>query len=80
MFTKHAEERMRQRGFSQQHVDFIMRYGTKRRAGSAVSYSLTKRVAKKLSYRGFRRDLIEKCKSAYVVSDDGLIITVAHMH
>ena len=82
MFTKHAEERMRQRGFRQEHVDFIMRHGTKRRAGSAVSYSITKRIAKELSLQGFSKDLVEKCKGAYVVSTpvEGLVITVAHMH
>lgn len=80
MLTKHAEKRIKQRGFRQEHVDFIVRHGSKQRVGSAVRYSITRRIAKSLSFKGVSKDLVEKCKSTYVVSAEGVVITVAHMY
>lgn len=80
MLTKHAEDRMKQRGFTMEHIDFILRHGLKKRIGDAVRHSLTKQRAKELSFRGCPKALVEKCKSTFVVVAGELVITVAHMH
>ncbi len=80
MLTKHAKDRMQQRGFTNEHIDFILRYGTKRRVGSAVRYLISKKLALKLQHQGIALSVLDKCNGAYVVSENDLVITVAYMH
>jgi undecaprenyl pyrophosphate synthase len=80
MLTRHATDRMQQRGFTNEHIDFILRFGTKRRVGPAVRYLISKKVAQKLKYQGIAVNVLEKCTGAYVVSENDIVITVAFMH
>jgi len=80
MLTKHAQERMKQRGFTKEHIDLILHHGVRKRVGSAVRHQFTKKIAHQLRFQGYPPNLLDKCKSSYVVSHDDIIITIAHMH
>ena len=80
MLTKHASERMQQRGFTCDHIDLILRFGVKRRVGSAVRCLLSKKIVQKLQHQGIPPSMLDKCKGAYVVYEKDIVITVAYMH
>ena len=86
-FTRHAQERFQQRGFSQAHIDIVLEFGKKkfrRRAdgrGSAYVYSMDKRgrkIAESVMGKGYKR--ISDKLDIYIVESfaTGKIITVAH--
>ncbi len=80
-FTKHARQRIQQRGLSTEAVDAILAYGTRRRHCGADIYYLDKKSRRRL-VRAFGRERYSKLERALdsyvVVSDDGAILTAAH--
>lgn len=80
MITRHAKQRMQQRGFSEQHIKFIMQYGKKQRIGSAIRFTFSRKRAVELNYLGVPRDFLEKCKGSFVVAKNNIVITIAHLY
>jgi hypothetical protein len=81
MLTQHAKVRMQQRSIPPLAVEIFERFAsTMRRDGAEVLYfdkAARKRVAKAFGgHRGCRA--VEKWLDAYVVNDNGVVITVAH--
>ncbi len=82
-FTRHAQERARQRSIPQIVIDLVVDFGRVQRHRGADVYSLDKRSRRSVrSYLGcelYRR--IEEFLGVYVVvADAGRIITVAHRY
>jgi hypothetical protein len=81
-FTRHARERMQQRGIPRQAIDYVLAYGrvTHDHHGSRVVW-LDKRARARLS-REEGRDVVsalDKHLNAYAVMDsDGVVLTVGH--
>ena len=79
--TKHASQRIQQRGISTEAVDAILAYGTRRRHRGADIYYLLKKSRRRLSgaFGRERYSKLERALDSYVVvSDDGAILTAAH--
>lgn len=80
MYSMHALARMKQRGFCKRHVEFILDYGAEKILSGANVFTVTKRVAQKMLIDGLPLNDVERCKSAYVVLNDGHVTTVAHIY
>ena len=79
--TKHARQRIHQRGLSTEAVDAILAYGTRRRHRGADIYYLDKKSRRRLAgaFGRERYSKLERALDSYVVvSDDGAIVTAAH--
>lgn len=79
-FSRHAEWRMANRGFSREHVAILVDFGRRRRTRGATVYFMDKvsrsRVRKAIGAKPFAK--IEKKLDAYVVvADDGTVVTAA---
>ncbi len=79
-YTLHAVERMQQRSISEQAVDLITEFGRAIRHKGADVYALDQRgrdaVRRKLGALRYLR--LEHQLGAYVVFEDGYVITVGH--
>ena len=75
--TTHAKARVRQRGFREDDIDIIIRYGT---AGAAGRYVLTNRDADEAACDGLRRDRADRLRNtAVVLAEDGSVVTILHL-
>lgn len=75
--TTHARARVRQRGFREDDIDIIVRYGT---AGAAGRYVLTNRDVDEAMRDGVRVDRAERLRdTAVVLAGDGTVVTVYHL-
>lgn len=77
--TNHAEKRSRQRGISQESIDFIFCNGTAIEGRGCQFLFLGADDIKSLS-RDPRidRKILERCKKVYLVVEGSTIITTAH--
>ena len=83
-FTRHARERMQQRGIPRQAVDYVLAYGqvSHDHHGSRVVW-LDKRARARLRRDAGRERVraLDKHLNAYAVLDgDGVVVTVGHRH
>ncbi len=75
--TKHAAQRLQQRGFSQTAVDLILQFGIEyHRPGGAIEYLFTRKSAKELE-RDMRecKSMISKLRGKAVLVYDGQLRT-----
>ncbi|MFC3092977.1 DUF4258 domain-containing protein [Alteromonas sediminis] len=80
MLSTHAKIRMKQRGFSLNQVELIIRYGEERHSKGAFVYTCTKKTCQHLRDCGQSLKDVEKCRGSYAVVSDGIVITVAKIH
>lgn len=79
--TKHARQRIQQRGISTEAVDAIIAYGALKRHRGADIYYLDKKSRRRLAgaFGRERYSRLERAPDSYVVvSNDGAIVTAAH--
>lgn len=79
-FSRHAEWRMANRGFSREHVALLVKYGRRRRARGATVYFMDKkarsRVRTAIGPKPYAK--VEKKLDGYVVvTDGGTVVTAA---
>lgn len=81
-FSRHAEDRLRQRGIPPIIVELLDRFGATERCGGAEKLFFNKRSRQRLlQHFGGARSLrvVEPWLDAFVVlSDDGAVVTVGH--
>lgn len=82
-FTKHAEDRMKQRGIPRSMVDFLIEFGAVEPDGHhGEKYFFNKRTKKRLrTYLG--KELFNKARETlniYAVVVDGMVITCGHRY
>ena len=79
--THHFISRCKQRGFSEFDVDLIINFGEEQHHEGREIYSITKASLKKLKHYLGKSNIANECfnrlRGAYVVVDNGLLITVA---
>lgn len=83
MYTKHAKDRMQQRGLGPFVVNLLLDYGTEEHDGKgAVRRFFDKKarrsVKRALGHQVFRR--VDDLLDAYLIEKDGKIITVGWRH
>lgn len=80
VISKHAEKRMKQRGFNQDHIDFMLRHGRRERIGEGVRFWVTKRQLRKVRASKYPPAILEKCQGTFLVFCNNTVVTVAHIH
>ena len=75
-YTKHARDRMRQRGKSEQDVNLILQCATEVGDGSLLL--LRKDVDREVTRRKREIEKLERLIDCKVVFSDGLVITLYH--
>lgn len=81
VLTKHALERMQQRGISRFDVDMLFRFGSTIYVHGAKAKIFDKRSIKKInSYLGKNaKSIIESHRNIYLLlSENNIVVTVAH--
>lgn len=83
-FSRHARERMQQRGISRQAIEYVLAYGrvSHDHRGSRVVW-LDKRARARLYHREGRNVVssLDKHLNTYAVMDgDGVVVTVGHRY
>ena len=83
MYTKHAKIRMKQRGLEPLVVDLLLSYGAEqhdKRGGTRRYFDKLsrRRVQRAIGRRVFKR--LEDLLDAYLIEQDGHIITVGWRH
>jgi hypothetical protein len=78
--SKHASERLQQRGIPKDYIDMILQYGTSvRKPGNALEYRLYKKDKDKIvKHYKHLIHLLDKCTTKAVVVDSNMeeIVTV----
>lgn len=79
-YTLHAVERMTQRSISKQVVDLILEFGSPHRHAGADVYALDHSSRRSLKrHLGLKEYVrLEHQLDAYVVFEDGYVLTVGH--
>ena len=78
MYTKHAVERMNQRGISSAVIDLVIDWGCSFISHDRDVYFIPKKMIRKLSAQGVLTVDPERLKGVYVVVWGGKVVTVAH--
>ncbi|MEK9652799.1 MAG: hypothetical protein VW437_03370 [Betaproteobacteria bacterium] len=77
-YTKHCKERMQQRAINGQIIEILISFGiSKRRKGADVIFLDKQGIQDVENLPGVNTRLIEKASKAYLVEDQGRVITVA---
>ena len=75
-FTRHAQTRMRQRGFRERDIDLIVECGTLMRPGLHVLRD--RDVAKEIRASKQRIQTLERLRGSAAVVEQGVIVTCYH--
>lgn len=76
--SKHARTRMRQRGFTYEQFQLMLRYGSeRRRPGRADEYFVDNKAVSLAETHEDRKQL-EELKGASIISKGGEVLTVQH--
>lgn len=78
MLTKHAIERMNQRGISEKVIDTVLDWGRSFVSHGQDVYFIPKKMVLKLRDQGLIDIPPERIFGVYVVVGDGCVVTVAH--
>ena len=75
-FTRHANDRLQQRGFRSKDVELVMTCGTEGPAGRVVL--LSRDVAREVAACKRRIQMLERLRGCVVVCDEGTVVTCYH--
>lgn len=81
--TRHARQRLRQRGIRSSLLSYIINFGTAvERAGNVLEYRLTKERASMLiqSHKDEIREIERAQNNGVLIAEDDTVVTVYHLN